>query len=129
MIDNLRLRRLELDMTQAQVAKTINCNKGTYANIESGKRDPSLKTAKRIACALGSTVDVLFSNTIHQNCTTEGETVKPNKTPAVAAAELSEVLPSVLVRAAEDLQDGRADTEEGRKVLELLKTVCGTALV
>jgi hypothetical protein len=50
------------------------------------------------------------------------------KPPAVAAAELSEVSPTVLVKAALDLQDGQADTEDGRRVLELSKAVCGAAL-
>ena len=58
----LRSRRLELEMTQARVAEVVGCNKGTYANIEGGKRSPSLKTAQRIAEALESTVDELFSN-------------------------------------------------------------------
>jgi DNA-binding XRE family transcriptional regulator len=115
-------------MTQAQVAKVINCNKGTYANIESGKRDPSLKTAKRIACALRSTVDALFINTTHPNSNTDKEDVRTGKDPDIAAAELSEIPSSAMVKASKDLRDGRADTKEGRKVLELSQAVCGPAM-
>jgi hypothetical protein len=60
--------------------------------------------------------------------TTTDDGVKKEEDPAVAAAELSEVTPSVMVKAALDLQDGRADTEEGRMVLELMEATGGAAL-
>jgi putative transcriptional regulator len=103
MSNSLRSRRLELEMTQAQVAEVINCNKGTYANIELGKRNPSLETAKRIARVLGSTVDALFSdptnaagrvnpairrcdNETNPSAATEGERHNQQHFPAVCSS-------------------------------------------
>lgn len=40
-------------LRQADVARLAGMSRGGYANIESGKRDPSVKLAKRIAMALG----------------------------------------------------------------------------
>jgi DNA-binding XRE family transcriptional regulator len=111
-----------------KVADLAGCTKSSYGNIEKGRRSPSLETAKRIARALESTVDALFSNTTQPNSNTERKVIKTNKLPAVAAAELSEVPPSVMVTAAEDFQDGRADTEEGRRVLDLMQATGGPAL-
>jgi hypothetical protein len=53
---------------------------------------------------------------------------KAEESPTVAAAKLSEVTPGVMVAAALDLQDGRADTPEGRMVLELMEAIGGAAL-
>lgn len=50
-------------------------------------------------------------------------------TGIVAAVELSEIPASGLVAAAQDLCDGKADTEEGRRLLELFKQVAGIAMM
>ena len=45
-----------------------------------------------------------------------------------AAAELSEVSSSEMVRAALDFTDGRADTPAGRRVLDLMQTAAGAVM-
>ena len=45
-----------------------------------------------------------------------------------AAAELSEVSSSEMVRAALDFTDGRADTPSGRRVLDLMQTAAGAVM-
>ena len=90
----LKSQRLVKKMTMQKVADLAGCTRSSYGNIEKGRRSPSLDTATRIARALGSTVDALFSNTTHPDSNTGKKTAKPSKTHAVAAAELSEVLPT-----------------------------------
>ena len=57
----LRARRIAQKMTMQKVADFVGCTKSSYGNIEKGRRSPSLETAQRIAEALGSTVDALFT--------------------------------------------------------------------
>lgn len=40
-------------LTQMEVALRAGMSRGAYSNIENGKRDPSVSTAKKIANALG----------------------------------------------------------------------------
>lgn len=47
------LIRIRGDLTQEQVAQMAGISRGAYSNIESGKRDPSVTMAKKIAKALG----------------------------------------------------------------------------
>lgn len=48
-------------MTQAQVAEAANIAVRAYQNYEYNTRTPSVRTAIRIATALNSTVEALFS--------------------------------------------------------------------
>lgn len=41
------------NQTQAKVSEQSKISRTAYANIESGFRDPSVKTAKKIASSLG----------------------------------------------------------------------------
>lgn len=49
----LRAARMELGMTQAQVAELSGICESAYCMIESGKRGCAVDTAKRIASVLG----------------------------------------------------------------------------
>ena len=49
MRDWMRDERLSKNMTQDEVSKAAGISQNFYANIENGKRDPSIKTAKAIA--------------------------------------------------------------------------------
>jgi putative transcriptional regulator len=60
----LKSRRIAQKMTMQKIADFVGCAKSSYGNIEKGRRSPSLKTAQRIAEALESTVDALFSSEI-----------------------------------------------------------------
>jgi transcriptional regulator with XRE-family HTH domain len=124
----IRHERIKRGWTQEYVGKAVGVGKVAIHDIETGNRKPSY--------------DVLFKlltlfNVEHKDISRlfapAGETqVNFNTTkkedPAIAAAELSEVAPSVMVKAALDLKDGRADTEEGRRVLELMEATGGAAL-
>ena len=41
------------DMSQSKLAELAGIKQNTYSNIESGKRNPSVKVAKSIASVLG----------------------------------------------------------------------------
>ena len=44
MKNRLKLLRVERDLTQADVAKSIGISRSTYSNIENGKSNPDFKT-------------------------------------------------------------------------------------
>lgn len=52
--------RHNLSLSQADLAARCNVTQQFVQQIEAGKRTPSLKVAKRIAAALGVTVDELI---------------------------------------------------------------------
>lgn len=49
----LKEKRREARKTQEEVARAAQVSQPSYANIEAGRRTPSVPTAKRIAAALG----------------------------------------------------------------------------
>lgn len=58
---NLRLAREASGKTQAQVAKEIEVSEQMYQRYEYGRCEPSVRKAIRIAKAVGSTVEQLWS--------------------------------------------------------------------
>ena len=61
---NLRMkaaRALQGDMTQAELAEKCGVNTATILYIEKGTKVPSVTLARKIADALGTTIDKLFS--------------------------------------------------------------------
>ena len=59
-MNNLKKRRKELKLTQKQVADALEMNIRLYQYYEADRREPSVRTAKRIAEALKTTVEKLF---------------------------------------------------------------------
>lgn len=56
----LKAAREKSGKTQAQVASEVNISPAQYQNIEYDKNSPNVRTAIRIARALGTTVEALF---------------------------------------------------------------------
>jgi putative transcriptional regulator len=52
--------RARQDMTQGQLAEAVGVRRETIVFLESGKYNPSLRLAHKIAQKLGATVDELF---------------------------------------------------------------------
>lgn len=48
----IRNRRIEKGLTEIQVAQFAGITQGAYSHIESGRRNPSIKVAKRLAKVL-----------------------------------------------------------------------------
>lgn len=62
-MNNLKQRRGELNLTQKQVADTLKMDIRLYQYYESGQREPSVRTAIRIAEVLKMPVEKLFKDT------------------------------------------------------------------
>ncbi len=56
-IKELRARH---DLTQEELARRVGVRRETIIHLEKGKYNPSLRLAREIAKALGSTIDELF---------------------------------------------------------------------
>jgi putative transcriptional regulator len=56
----LRVLRAEMEWSQAQLAAHVGVARGTINAIETGKYDPSLPLAFKIARAFGKTVEEVF---------------------------------------------------------------------
>ena len=57
---NLKQIRTQKGMTQGDIVRTLGVSRSFVSNIENGKTNPTLSTIKRIADALGVSVDRLL---------------------------------------------------------------------
>ena len=132
----LRQERINRGWTLAFVAQHIGLTPTAIHDIEKSKQRPSYDVLVKLEDLFQKSHRYLLSqveNTIHDdyNNSEGGEAIETNAREAslVAAAQLSEVPASVMVAASLDLRDGRADTAEGRRVLELMRQTGGSALI
>jgi len=56
----LKIRRIENDLTQQELADRVGLTNQTISDYESGRSNPSYKAMEKIAAELNSTVDELF---------------------------------------------------------------------
>ena len=57
---NLKKIRLEKKKSQGDICRALGVDRGYISNLETGKRNPTLSTIKRIADALNVSVDRLL---------------------------------------------------------------------
>ena len=57
---NLKKIRQEKNMSQGDICRSLGVDRAYISNLESGKRNPTLATIKRLADALGVPVDKLL---------------------------------------------------------------------
>ena len=57
---NLKQIRTQKGMTQGDIVRALGVSRSFVSNIENGKTNPTLSTIKRIADALGVSVDQLL---------------------------------------------------------------------
>ncbi|WP_434565128.1 helix-turn-helix transcriptional regulator [Thermoanaerobacterium thermosaccharolyticum] len=69
----LREIRKNAGLTQKEIAKKIGIDRASYANIELGKRDPSLEIAIKIANLFGKKVDDIFLINHVSKCNTANQ--------------------------------------------------------
>lgn len=60
MKNNVKISRIQLDLTQQQLAEKIGVTRQTISLIEKGKYNPSLKLCLDICYAVHKTLDQLF---------------------------------------------------------------------
>lgn len=58
---NVKARRVELGLTQEQLAERLGCHVPYVSNLENGKKTPWLKNLATIAEALETTPDALIA--------------------------------------------------------------------
>jgi len=58
--ENLKKIRTKKNITQTELAETLNVDKSFVSNIENGKNNPTLSTIANLAKALNVPVDELF---------------------------------------------------------------------
>lgn len=63
-MSHIREIRLSRGLTQAQVASLAGISASHYAQIEEGRKRPSVHVAIRIAAVLGAEVDRLWAPTL-----------------------------------------------------------------
>ncbi|MBP3950302.1 helix-turn-helix transcriptional regulator [Bacillus sp. YZJH907-2] len=61
-------RRLDLKLTQEDVATNADIARTTYASIEQGLRNPSVPVAKRIGAVLEFNWTIFFEDKCHESC-------------------------------------------------------------
>jgi DNA-binding XRE family transcriptional regulator len=62
LVNNLKLfRQGRGDLSQQQLAEMVGCSRQTIISIESGCKNPSVELALKLAHALGTPIDRLFS--------------------------------------------------------------------
>ena len=61
--DNVKARRRQLDLTQGAVADLLGISQPAYAEIESGRRVPSIDVVERVARALTIPPALLLTDT------------------------------------------------------------------
>ena len=57
---SIRERRLALNMTQLELAAITGINNSSISNYEDGKHYPNANNARKLADALGCTIDDLY---------------------------------------------------------------------
>ena len=57
---NMKRIRIKKKMSQGDIARALEVDRGYISNIENGKKNPTLATVARIANALGVSADELF---------------------------------------------------------------------
>jgi transcriptional regulator with XRE-family HTH domain len=60
--ERLKYLRQDRGLTQGELAKTAGVAQSTIAQIESGRKDPSISTLKQIAQALDIEIAILFAS-------------------------------------------------------------------
>ena len=57
---NMKRIRAKKEMSQGDIARALEVDRGYISNIESGKKNPTLATVAKIANALGVSADELL---------------------------------------------------------------------
>ncbi|GIO13577.1 hypothetical protein J19TS2_31320 [Cohnella xylanilytica] len=73
---NLEKERLDRGWTQEDVANKVGVARSTYANWESGKREPDLDTSQKLADLFEVSLDYLVGRTLYKPMNTGDGLIK-----------------------------------------------------
>lgn len=125
----LKQAREQAGATQREIADKLGVSERYYQHIESGTREGKGWLWDELEALFGIPQRQLREDDAQDDYTAPGSRAGMDQAEAVqAAAELSEVSSSEMVRAALDFSDGRADTPAGRRVLDLMQTTAGAVM-
>jgi len=57
---NMKRIRAKKKMSQGDIARALEVDRGYISNIENGKKNPTIATIQKLASALGVSADELF---------------------------------------------------------------------
>ena len=61
---NFKQIRKHINITQQEMADSVNISRSYLSDIENGNKNPSIKTVKKLADRLGVSVNELFNDSI-----------------------------------------------------------------
>ena len=125
----LKRAREQAGTTQKEIADKLGVSEHYYQHIESGSREGKGWLWDELEALFRIPQRQLREDDAQDDYTAPAPRAGTDQAEAVqAAAELSEVSSSEMVRAALDFTDGRADTPAGRRVLDLMQTAAGAVM-
>lgn len=77
MKNRLKVLRAERDWTQARLAEALDVSRQTVNAIETGKFDPSLPLAFRIAAVFGQSIEEVFTPEVEADTAAPDDSQKP----------------------------------------------------
>ena len=125
----LKRAREQAGATQREIADKLGGSERYYRHIELGSREGKGWLWDELEALFQIPQRQLREDDAQDDYTAPAPRTGAGMKEAVqAAAELSEVSSSEMVRAALDFTDGRADTPSGRRVLDLMQTTAGAVM-
>lgn len=73
---NLKFARINVGISQVEMASRLGVAKSTYSMYESGKREPNMQTIRKIADILGVSVEYLITGEEKENYYLNEETTR-----------------------------------------------------
>ena len=58
--ENMKKIRLEKDMSQGDICRTLGLDRAYISNVENGKQNLTISTMEKVAKALGVNIDILL---------------------------------------------------------------------
>ncbi len=96
---NLKSARLTAGLSQTDLARRAGVSRQAYLAIETGRSVPSTEISLRLARALGSTVESLFSLPFEEGVTVKAELIPtPHPSPASSRVQLFSVAGRLIAR-------------------------------
>lgn len=125
---NIRAERIKREWTLEYVGNEVGVTKVSIYDIETGKSKPSYDVLLKLLKLFSVDHEELSQLFLPVETTqTNSTTPQAPEDIDLAATQLADMTSTDVMLGARDLQDGTADTEHGKKLLDLTKKVTGKA--